>query len=264
MFCLLIPEFIFTMCISWTPSTTSIETKAKMGTGAKAETKARAGAKFKPKTKAQAQPKPKSEGMAQGKGPTKAKAGDNPHVVAVSNSCRSSTTSIKTKATMVAEAKVETTSSAGAKFKPGTRPQAGSLPPPCCCASWPHLATPGWAWGGGSCQHISLWDIRSMPTRSVFTFFRLFSTFGVMHQNVVTLGGVCVCFSKSVGKRRFRNVCVGGGGWSQFCAQSCTRQDTQGTGNGPGITHYSESDSLSSLPLSARAGTPLGHTSPCL
>ena len=95
-------------------------------------------------------------------------------------------------------------------------------------------------------------------------FFRLFSTFGVMHQNVVTLGGVCVCFSKSVGKRRFRNVWVGGGRWSQFCAQSCTREDTQGTGNGPGITHYSESDSLSSLPLSARAGTPLGHTSPCL
>ena len=72
-------------------------------------------------------------------------------------------------------------------------------------------------------------------------FFRLFSTFGVMHQNVVTLGGVCVCFSKSVGKRRFRNVWVGGGRWSQFCAQSCTREDTQGTGNGPGITHYSES-----------------------
>ena len=90
-------------------------------------------------------------------------------------------------------------------------------------------------------------------------FFRLFSTFGVLHQNVVTLGGVCVCFSKSVGKRRFRNVWVGGGRWSQFCAQSCTREDTQGTGNGPGITHYSESDSLS-----ARAGTPLGHTSPCL
>ena len=82
-------------------------------------------------------------------------------------------------------------------------------------------------------------------------FFRLFSTFGVLHQNVVTLGGVCVCFSKSVGKRRFRNVWVGGGRWSQFCAQSCTREDTQGTGNGPGITHYSESDSLS-----ARAGTP--------
>ena len=105
----------------------------------------------------------------------------------------------------------------------------------------------------GSCQHGAFSH-----------FFRLFSTFGVMHQNVVTLGGVCVCFSKSVGKRRFRNVWVGGGRWSQFCAPSCTREDTQGTGNGPGITHYSESDSLSSLPLSARAGTPLGHTSPCL
>ena len=32
-----------------------------------------------------------------------------------------------------------------------------------------------------------------------------------MHQNVVTLGGVCVSFLKSVRKGRFRNVWVGGG-----------------------------------------------------
>ena len=57
-------------------------------------------------------------------------------------------------------------------------------------------------------------------------FPRFFSTFSPMHQNVVTLGGVCVCFSKSVRKGHFRNVWVGGGGgrWSRFCAQSCTRQ----------------------------------------
>ena len=87
-------------------------------------------------------------------------------------------------------------------------------------------------------------------------FFGFFSTFGLMHQNVVTLGGGGgVCFSKSVRKGRFRNVWVGGGGrWSQFCAQSCKREDTQGTGNAPGITHYSESNSLSS-PLCTRAGT---------
>ena len=42
-------------------------------------------------------------------------------------------------------------------------------------------------------------------------FSRLFSTFSPMHQNVVTLGGVCVCFSKSVRKGHFRNVWVGGG-----------------------------------------------------
>ena len=42
-------------------------------------------------------------------------------------------------------------------------------------------------------------------------FFRFFSTFGPMHQNVVTLGGFCVCFSKSVRKHHFRNVCWGGG-----------------------------------------------------
>ena len=42
-------------------------------------------------------------------------------------------------------------------------------------------------------------------------FSRLLSTFSPMHQNVVTLGGGCVCFSKSVRKGHFRNVWVGGG-----------------------------------------------------
>ena len=50
----------------------------------------------------------------------------------------------------------------------------------------------------GSCQHGAFSH-----------FFRLFSTFGVMHQNVVALGGVCVCFSKSVRKRQ---KCMGWGG----------------------------------------------------
>ena len=48
---------------------------------------------------------------------------------------------------------------------------------------------------------------------------------------------------------------LGGGRWSQFCTKSCKRKDTQGTGNALRITHYSESDSLSSLRLSTRAGT---------
>ena len=39
----------------------------------------------------------------------------------------------------------------------------------------------------------------------------------------------------------------------------CTRQ-----GNAGGTTYYSESESSSLLPLSTRAGTPLGHTSPCV
>ena len=44
-------------------------------------------------------------------------------------------------------------------------------------------------------------------------FFRFFSTFGLMHQNVVPLvGGGGACVSKSVRKGRFRNVWVGGGG----------------------------------------------------
>ena len=64
-------------------------------------------------------------------------------------------------------------------------------------------------------------------------------------------------------KRPFQK-CMGLGGGSQFCAQTCKREDTQGTGNAPGITHYSESDLLASLPLSTRAGTLLGHTPPCL
>ena len=48
-------------------------------------------------------------------------------------------------------------------------------------------------------------------------FGRVFSPFGLMHQNVVLRGGVCVCLLKSVRKGRFRNVWVGGGWWwSQF------------------------------------------------
>ena len=43
-------------------------------------------------------------------------------------------------------------------------------------------------------------------------FGRVFSTFGLMHQNVVTSrGGGGVCFLKSVRKGRFRNVWVWGG-----------------------------------------------------
>ena len=97
-------------------------------------------------------------------------------------------------------------------------------------------------------------------------FFRLFSTFGLMHQNVVTLGGgMCMLFEICEKTPFQKCMGLGGGGrWSQFCTQSWKREDTQGTGNAPRITHYSESDSLSSLPLSTRAGTPLGHTSPCL
>ena len=51
-------------------------------------------------------------------------------------------------------------------------------------------------------------------TERFHIFLRLFSTFGLMLQNVITFGGggVCVCFSKSVRKRRFRNVWVGEGG----------------------------------------------------
>ena len=58
---------------------------------------------------------------------------------------------------------------------------------------------------------ISLRDIRSLPTRSVFTFFQTFLNFWSNAPKCRHLGGVCACFSKSVRKRRFRNVWVGGG-----------------------------------------------------
>ena len=43
---------------------------------------------------------------------------------------------------------------------------------------------------------------------------------------------------------------------------SCKVDGAQG--NARGTTDYSESKSSSLLPLSTQAGTPLGHTSPCL
>ena len=78
---------------------------------------------------------------------------------------------------------------------------------------------------------------------------------------------MCILFE--ICEKRLFQKCMGwrgggGGRWSQFCTKSCKWKDTQGTGNALRITHYSESDSLSLLRLSTRAGTPLGHTSPCL
>ena len=58
---------------------------------------------------------------------------------------------------------------------------------------------------------ISLWDIQFLPTRSVFTFFQTFLNFWSNAPKCRHLGGVCVCFTKSVRKRRFRNVGLGGG-----------------------------------------------------
>ena len=59
---------------------------------------------------------------------------------------------------------------------------------------------------------ISLGDIHKVPTRSKFTFFQVFLNFWSNAPKCRSLGGgVCVCFSKSVRKGRFRNVWVGGG-----------------------------------------------------
>ena len=85
------------------------------------------------------------------------------------------------------------------------------------------------------------------------------SRFSLMHQNVVPLGGGGMCMLFGIYEKRPFQKCMGWGGggrWSQFCAQSCKRDDTQGIGSAPEITHYSESDLLSSLPISTRAGTP--------
>ena len=117
-----------------------------------------------------------------------------------------------------------------------------------------------------SCATYLLGTFIRCQHRANSHFFRVFSTFGLMDQNVVPGGGGYVYAFQNLEKRLFQKCMgLGGGGrWSQFCAQHCKRDNTQGTGNAPEITHYSESDSLSSLPLSTRAGTPLGHTSPCL
>ena len=69
-----------------------------------------------------------------------------------------------------------------------------------------------------------------------------------------------MCMLFEICEKRPFQKCMG---WGGVGGHSFAHRDVQGS-NGPGITHYSESDSLSSLPLSARAGTPLGHTSPCL
>ena len=53
-------------------------------------------------------------------------------------------------------------------------------------------------------------NIHKVPTRSKITFFQVLSSFRLMHQSVVPLGGVYVCFPKSVTKGHFSNVWVGG------------------------------------------------------
>ena len=112
---------------------------------------------------------------------------------------------------------------------------------------------------------ISLGNIQNVPTRSKFAIFQGFLTFWSNALKFRSVGGgMCMLF-EICEKRPFQK-CMGWGGgrWSQFCTKSCKRKDTQGTGNALRITHYSESDSLVSLRLSTRAGTPLVHTFPCL
>ena len=58
---------------------------------------------------------------------------------------------------------------------------------------------------------ISLGDIQNMPTRSKFAIFQGFLTFWSNALKFRSIGGVCVCFSKSVRKGCFKNVWVGGG-----------------------------------------------------
>ena len=59
--------------------------------------------------------------------------------------------------------------------------------------------------------YISLWDIRSMPTRSVFTFFQTFLNFWRNAPKCRHLGGgMCMLF-EICGKRPFQK-CMGWGG----------------------------------------------------
>ena len=70
-------------------------------------------------------------------------------------------------------------------------------------------------------------------------------------------------FLKSVRKGHFRNECLGGRS-SHFSAQRNTLDTSHKQCTAPLNHLYSESSSPSALPFSGRAGTPLGHTSPCL
>ena len=90
---------------------------------------------------------------------------------------------------------------------------------------------------------ISLWDIQKVPTRSKFAFQQGFLNFwsNVPKCHYLGGGGMCMLF-EICAKRPFRK-CMGWGGgtWSHFGARRCKRDNAQGTGNAPRMTHYSES-----------------------
>ena len=66
---------------------------------------------------------------------------------------------------------------------------------------------------GEGCSNISLslWDIRSMPTRSKFTFFQVFLNFWSNAPKCRSLGGGMCMLSEICEKRPFQK-CMGWGG----------------------------------------------------
>ena len=109
-------------------------------------------------------------------------------------------------------------SSMGDKHETNIRPLTPDLTSKPALGCWPiHLSPVTREWGGGSggsSGHygISLGDIQNAPTRWVWHFLRVFRTFGLLRQNFVPLGGVCVYFLKSVRKGHFAGRAGGGGG----------------------------------------------------
>ena len=57
---------------------------------------------------------------------------------------------------------------------------------------------------------------------------------------------------------------LGGGGVFTFLSKQLEARRYMGRSNAQGTADYSELESSPLLSLSTRAGTPLGHTSPCL
>ena len=87
-------------------------------------------------------------------------------------------------------------------------------------------------------------------------FLRVFRTFGLLRQNFVPLGGVCVYFLKSVRKGHFKKVWVGGGGVGGHIFEQTELQIGRCTerSNARGTIDYSESESSSLVPPSTRDG----------
>ena len=100
-----------------------------------------------------------------------------------------------------------------------------------------------------------------------FGIFPKFSELSVQCAKILLLwgggGGYVYIFFEICEKRTFQK-CMGWGGGVTFLSTELETRRCRGWSNTQGPTDYSKSESSPLLSLSTRAGTPLGHTSPCL